>query len=326
MIARLLRHILRRGWVLLNRSSADRRAQLMAWWDARQGYPRLRAQFRRRVGYDLNLDDPRTMNEKVQWRKINDRRPLFRILSDKYAVRQYVAKKLGKKRANALFPRLLGVTMRPTEAWLRQFGTPVVFKANHGTGWNVFLRAGDTPDYPAVLRTLRGWLRRRYGWNKHEWAYWGITPRIIAEELLLTPDGRLADDLKFWVFNGKCRHLQIEHDRFGAHAQLFLTPDWQVIPMAMNANGTFKSPPRPAALGEMIAIAEKLGRGLDYIRVDFLYTGDRFALNELTLYRGSGMNPFRPRRYDRQFGAMWTLPKRRRSQDDAGKKKGPGTR
>ena len=306
----LLRRALRRGWLILNRSPADRRDEFLAWWDARRGYPRLHKQFRRRVGYDLNRDAPRTINEKVQWRKIHDRRPVYRTLADKYAVRGFVAKRLGKERAESLFPRLLGVTMRPTEAWLRQFGVPVAFKANHGSGWNVFLRPGDTPDYPAILRQLRGWLRKRYGWRLQEWAYWGITPRIIAEELLQTPDGRVADDIKLWMYRGKCRHLQLDHDRFGSHSETFMTPDWQPVPMRMRVKGELAEAPRPAQLDQMIAIAEELSRGLDFIRVDFLYTTDRFALNELTLYRGSGLTPFHPRRYDRKLGAMWVLPRR----------------
>lgn len=303
-----LRRALLRGWLFFNRSLTDRKEEALAWWDARRGYPWLRARFRRRLGYDMNLAQPQTMNEKVQWRKINDRRPVFSTITDKYAVRGYVAKKLGKKRAEALFPRLLGVTARPTEAWLRQCGTSVAFKANHGCGWNIILREGETPDYPDMLRKLRGWLRRRYGWRAQEWAYWGITPRIVAEELVIRADGRLADGLKLSVFRGKCGYAMVEHDQFGAHTQIFLTPDWQRLPLRMQVKGEGPDVPRPARYDEMLALAEELGRGLDFVRVDFLYTEDRFTLNELTLYRGSGLNPFKPRKYDRIFGDMWQLP------------------
>ncbi|THD84836.1 hypothetical protein E7811_03670 [Aliigemmobacter aestuarii] len=102
------------------RSLQDRVEAWHAWVVARLGYPWLKAHFRERTGYDLNLDQPRTMNEKVNWQKVHDRRPVFRTILDKYAVRHYVARRIGKDRAEGLFPPLLGVTRKPTADWLRE--------------------------------------------------------------------------------------------------------------------------------------------------------------------------------------------------------------
>lgn len=295
----------------LTRSLDDRIEAALAWWDARRGYPWLRARFRRNLGYDLNLDRPRTMNEKINWRKIHDRRPIYPVVLDKYAVRHFVARRLGQERASALFPRLLGVTRRPSAEWLRQFPAPVAFKANHGSGWNLFVMAGDTPDYPAMARQLKGWMRQRFNRRLQEWGYWGIVPRILAEEMLLTAEGRPASDLKFHVFRGKIRLIQFIGGRLdGNQSGCMLDPDWRIMDLDVGLRNRMDAPPpQPAGLSEMMELAADLGRPFDYVRVDFLIAGDEFRLNELTLYRGSGLARIAPAGQDLALGRLWRLPR-----------------
>ncbi len=280
---------------------ADRRVRVAA----------LRRLFAERLGYAPDFARPRTFNEKINHRKLYDRNPLFPRVTDKLEVRRVVAEILGPGRARALFLPVLAQTDRPTRPWLERLlarpGPGVAVKATHGCGWNLFLRAGEAHDLPAALRRMRAWLRRTYGAEAMEWAYAQVPPRVYAEPLMLWEGGRPADDLKFTVFGGRCHLVQIEQDRFGDATQFFLGRDGARLAMQMEKSGTsdFRGP--PPGFARMRAVAEAIGARFDYVRVDFMYTGAGHALNELTLYRGSGLNPFRPAEWDRRLGDLWRM-------------------
>lgn len=281
------------------------RARLTRRWERLRGFPNLHRLFRAHHGCDLNLRAPKTFNEKLQYRKVFDRNPLYPIVSDKLRVRRYVARVLGDEHAKAILPRLLGVSRWPSRRWIARLGDDVAIKANNASARNIFLRAGQTHDVAAITKTCRRWMRQDYGRRLQEWAYWPIPKRVIAEELLIGPDGRLADDIKFFMFDGLCAMIDVEWDRFGDHAQVFLDSDWTRLPVQMKQKRWIDAPPRPAGLAGMQEVAGRLSAGFDHMRVDFLYTGARFALNEMTVYSGSGLNSFRPEEWDRRLGDLW---------------------
>lgn len=276
--------------------------------DRALGFPYLRYRFRRRLGYPLDLKSPRSFNEKIQWRKVYDRNPVYPLIADKIRMQGFVADLLGPERCAGLFPRLLGETAWPTAEWLAGFGSGIAIKANHGSGWNIIVRPGEQPDWHALAGQAQRWLRRRHGVTKQEWAYWQIPPRIMVEELLLTAEGRLADDLKFQVFDGVTGYCHAACNRFEDLEEMYFTRDWQPMDLRMRGKGALPPLPRPPGFERMREIAEDIGRGFDYIRVDFLIADDRFALNELTLYRASGFDRFNPESYDHKFGVLWHLP------------------
>jgi hypothetical protein len=290
-------------------SEANQRVQARV--DALLGYPRLRREFRRRVGYELDLDHPRTNSEKVQWRKVHDRNPLFPVLADKLRVRDYAAERLGRARADAVFPRLYLVTDRPETVDFGRLPDDLVIKANHASGWNIFLRAGEPVDHELVRRECRKWLRRGYGVLKHEWAYLQIPRRVLFEESLLTAEGKLPDDIKLFMYHGVCRRCAVETGRGVQHQWRHYTADWKDADPPGRAE---ESPeqvaplqPRPQRFDAMLEVAERLSAGIDYLRVDFLDLGDRFVLTELTLYPGSG---FGTSSFERgvETGKHWTRP------------------
>ncbi|GHC54008.1 ATP-grasp fold amidoligase family protein [Neogemmobacter tilapiae] len=280
------------------------------WWNLSQrvrGHPVLRAKFLRGNGYALDLRDPKTFNEKIHWRKLHDRNALFPVISDKFAVRAYVQERLGDE---VPLPELVGVTGKPTVAWVRRMAVGgVALKATNASGRNVFLRADAKFDAGKVARKCQRWLEEPFGVRQQEWAYQPIKPRIVAERLLIGADGRLADDIKFFMFGARCGMIDLEWDRFGQHGQVFLDEDWNRLDLRMKQDIWVETPPRPVQFERMLQVARQLGAGFDHLRVDFLYTGESFALNELTLYNGSGTNPFHPAEWDRRLGDLWILPK-----------------
>jgi len=286
----------------------EAKLSLKAWIDAMTGYPRLRRMFRERVGYAPNIHAPTTYNEKIQWRKIHDRDPRYPVVSDKLRMRDYLRDLLGAEAAGAMLPRLYMATDDPARIDFAALPDTLVLKANHGSGWNIFLRPGAEADEAALRAEMARWLRLSYGKLKHEWAYQHIPRRIMVEELIEGPDGRGPDDLKFSIIGGKCEFIFWDDDRWGGFTQHICDRDWAELPWTNDDLPKGTLPPPPPGYDRMLEIAERIGREFDMIRVDFLFTAERFVLNELTLYRGSGMMPYDPPEWDRYYGEKWVLP------------------
>ncbi|OSP56668.1 ATP-grasp fold amidoligase family protein [Pseudoruegeria sp. SK021] len=286
----------------------DARLRLNAQRDAARGFPALRALFQKRVGYAPDLDQPRTFNEKITWRKLYDRNPLFIQASDKLRMRDVVRDILGAEASADLFPKLYLAAAHPDELDFSALPADLALKANHASGRNAFLRAGQPVDEAKLRQICARWLRLSYGVDKHEWAYQHIPRRILAEELLTGAPGDALRDLKFNMFGDRLGFAQIDHDIFGDYRQDNVDDTWSALPFQGVYPASDVLEAEPSCFHDALAIARAIGRHFDYVRVDFMFTNNRFWLNELTFYRGSGMNPFTPPAIDLTLGEMWTLP------------------
>ena len=269
------------------------------------GYPRLRRRFKRQVGYVPDFDLPTTMNEKINWRKLHDRAAVYQVIADKVRLRDYLVARFGAEWADAVLPRRRLVTKHPTAMNLAAAGTGVAIKPNHGSGWVRIVPGTATPDWQLIAKEARLWLRKRYGLRQIEWAYWAIEPQIMVEELVLGADGQPAQDVKFAVMDGVCVYIFVEQDRFGDHRLSYYEPDWTPLHLAMGSNPVAAHQTAPRFLAEMRDFAEEIGRDFDYIRVDFLCGAQEWKLNELTMYRSSGLAAFDPAHLDLHFGKTW---------------------
>lgn len=279
--------------------------------DTRRGFRNFMKYAERRLGYRPDYKAPKTFNEKVLWRKIYDRNPLFPVLSDKLRMRDEITRRLGADRANKVLAKVLYCIEKPNEFDLSCLPPSFVAKANHASGWNIFV----TPDNPLeperfVAETSK-WLRRSYGKPKLEWAYQPIPRRVMIEEHLApTPDCPLPDDMKYMCFDGTCQFAVWDDDRFGSYTQHYIARDWTQLHFTSKPLVSRPLPPKPAFFDEMMQVAEDVSQGIDSVRVDFMFTPDRYVLNEFTLYRGSGLEPFDPPEWDQHFGDLWILPTR----------------
>jgi hypothetical protein len=139
-----------------------------------------------------------------------------------------------------------------------------------------------------------------------------VPRRIIVEELLVGADGAVPDDYKLFVFHGTCRYAQVDRARFGARTQDFFTHDWEHLPLSGGHPWAAPAIPRPERLPEMIRLAERLGSGTDFVRVDLYDLPGRIVFGELTSLPAGGDSPFDPERFNREFGSHWTPPRRYR--------------
>lgn len=281
----------------------QQRRLALAHIDRMLGAPKLRRRFRRCHGYPLNLKNPQAFAEKIQWRKLYDKNPIFPILSNKYLVRDYITERLGHERAKELMVPLLQYANDPDAIDFATLPAQFVLKASHGSGMNLIVEDGSGLDQMSTRKLMRKWLLRHYKVQNHEWVY-TRTPKGILAEALIAGTGQLSD-LKFFCFDGKVRGFHINDDHgdrmmrthFDAHAR-YLDVRKCGIP-----NNPDIMP--PAWLDEMTALAEILSQGLDFVRVDFMYTPDRFYLGELSLLPGGGYNVFEPSHYDQELGRFW---------------------
>jgi len=272
--------------------------------------------------------NPVTFNEKVLHRMSVDRRPLLTTFADKVATRAYVTERVG----DAYLARCHGVLTSggdiPWSDLPRQFAC----KASHGSGgivlvwegaprgplpsdtyactWERFLVQPDDLVREDLARLCDRWLSLRFDYCSGRFpepAYRDVPPRIVLEELL-EADGALPRDYKFFVFDGRCAVVHVDRDRFGCHERDVFTPDWDLIPVRYNYPRPAVPADRPSRLDEMLAVAEALGAGVDFVRVDLYVLGERIVVGELTGTPAAGMNDFSPAGFDWWLGAQWTLP------------------
>ena len=268
--------------------------------------------FARTFGYELDWENPRTLNEKLNWLKLNFRDPLQKIAADKFAVRAHVAAKVGEQ---YLIP-LIRKCDRAEEIRFAELPAAFVLKTNHGSGQNWIVRDKSREDERAVVRQFREWLATSHYAASREWPYKGMKPAIVVEELLLDERGQIPSDFKFHCFGGKVAAIQVDLDRETAHRRNFYDLDWKLQPFIWTEwEGAKPSWPngraveRPAALAEMVRVAETLAADFPYARIDLFYCRGQVYFGEITFYHGGAFERFDPPEFDRIFGDKLALPR-----------------
>jgi len=245
---------------------------------------------------------PRRFTEKIQWRKLFDMNPVFANLSDKFAVRSYIASCVGSE---FLVPLLWSGA--PHDIPFEQLRAPFVLKSNHASGQYIMISSDDDVDAAALWARAAEWLSEPFGIWRDEPGYVPVPPRIMIEKTVMTDDGARPEELQMFVFDGK---VAVINTVFVEDGQIrngaFHTPDWSRLDWHFSRllEREFQ---RPRRLGDMIEIAERLGRGLDHVRVDFYDCGDRIYVGEMTLYAWSGHARFNPDEADLLLGAHWRI-------------------
>jgi hypothetical protein len=259
----------------------------------------LRLQFVRAMGYNPSFRRPRTFSERLQARKLHiPDEELYARMADKLAVKAHVAKLIGKQ---YLIPTLWSGPALPRRAE-RTWPIPFVLKANHGSGLNHFVRDADGLDWAEVEALAADWLVKPWQPYLHEHWYDRIARQLLVEPLI--GDGPL-NDYKFFVFNGQVHYVQVDSRRFSDHRRTFFSPSWEPQPFRLRFERETEELPRPLHLGRMIELAERLGAGFDFVRVDFYDLPDGPLFGEMTFTPGAGCDPFYPPEYDLRLGELW---------------------
>ena len=270
-----------------------------------QSLPLLAARIARRYyrtyGRLPRLLRPKLYSEKIQHRKLFDRRPYLTTTSDKFAMRGYASNILGEDLAPEIHYRTTEPSTIPFASLPKRF----VVKATHGSGWQRIVKDRNELDTRALVADCERWLSTDYSRKGDEWFYAGIEPQIIVEELLDDGTGHSPRDVKLLVFNQRVRIVQIDSDRFRQHRRAFFDASWHRLPI-YDRKGEIEGPvERPSRLDDIIACAEALAHETDFVRIDCYQVGSRIVLGEMTHCPGTGLSPLYPPVWDERFGAMW---------------------
>lgn len=273
------------------------------------GFRRLKKLFFQKVGYALELKSPASYNQKVIWKKLNDRNPLLTFTADKFTARIFVKQMLGPETAKQILIPLLFVGNDPEAIPFDQLPENFIVKANHGSKMHVIVKGDKQQQQEQIKYQARKWLRTAYGIFHYEWAYRNIKPCILIEELLQTRDGQLPLDYKLYCFHGKCKVIRISENRFAEedHA-LYYDIDWNLMdvdnPGYPKSLQTFE---KPANLKKLIQTAELLSRKFDAVRIDLYNVDGHIYFGEFTHYDASGMGRFDPQSFDFELGGFWEI-------------------
>jgi hypothetical protein len=254
-------------------------------------------------GRPLNLSDPQTFTAKLQWLKLYGRPEQYAPLADKYAVYDYVRDRIGDAHLN----RLLGVYRNAEDIPWEDLPDQFVLKATHASGWNLIVPHKARLDRRQAAEACRRWLTTTYAARSREPVYRNISPRIICVQYLGDPDTELFD-YKLYCFNGRVRLIHVDTQRFTRHQRTFYTPDWQRLPFAYTYPASSDGVQQPAALREMIALAERLAGTIPFVRVDFFYIHGRLIFGEMTFFPDAGFGAFTPPEWDGIIGSYLELP------------------
>jgi hypothetical protein len=266
----------------------------------------IKYKFRKYLGYSLDLNHPKTFNEKLQWLKIYDHSEALTITADKFLSRNYIAETIGDQ---YLIPLELD-TMDTDELIPENLPDhPFIIKANHDCGGTLIIRNKDQVDWDSAKNFFRNRLRKNYYYYGRERQYKNIRPRIIVEKLLLDKKGDVPYDYKVYCFNGKAKILAVDKDRGkSTKARNWYDLDWNKKDIFWNTKGDNSIIEKPASFDKMIELSEKIAEKFLFLRVDWYLLNDQLFIGELTLHPGSGFVPFLPEKWDKILGDFLTLP------------------
>ncbi len=269
--------------------------------------------FKRVHGYELNLDNPKSFNEKVCFKKLFDRDPLLVVTSDKYRVRDFIRDRIGWEAENHLVP-LLYVTDDPET--LQKFEGQYIIKPNNGAGrWIIVEDIGGRKRYTVdrigqffdistreIIMYCKNWFKTVHGSEWYEWSYGMINPLVVVEKLLYD-NGNIPYSYKFCMFDGKCKMIYALN-RDDITISLY-DEEWNLLPVARKGHPIGEVKEKPESLDKMIGFAEKLSKGFDFVRIDFFLVDNYVYFGEMTHYPGSGHGVFEPAEYDFELGKFW---------------------
>ncbi len=269
-----------------------------------EGY--LKLLFWSRMCRKLDLKHPRTFNEKVQWLKLYDRKPIYTTMVDKFEVKKYVADIIGKE---YIIPTL-GVWDKFDDINFEKLPNQFVLKCTHDSGGLVICKDKKFFDYDKARQRIEKSMRNNYYLHTREWPYKNIKPRIIAEEYMEDQETKELRDYKFYTFNGKTKALFIATGRQSNEETCFdyFDTEFNHLPFTWGQPNAKETPKKPFNFEKMIDIANKLSAGIPHVRVDLYEVNTKIFFGELTFCDGSGMTPIEPYEWDLKLGDWINLP------------------
>ena len=269
----------------------------------------IKAKFRTDTKERLNLRNPKTFNDKLNWLKLHDRKDEYSVMADKVKMKDYVAERIGSEYVIPIIGVYDSVQDVPFDELPEQF----VIKCNHNSNATFICSDKKTFDFDTAKKVLSEKLELNYFWKGREWPYKNIDRKIIVEKFLCDENGNYPLDYKLFCFNGKMQFFKVDYNRFTEHRANYYNRNLELQTFGeCNFLPDFSiefNPPKD--FEKMIEIADKLSTGIPFFRVDFYYINGKIYIGEFTFYPAGGFQLF-TENGDRILGDMLVLPKKRR--------------
>ncbi len=258
----------------------------------------LRLLFRIKHGYRLDLKNPKTYNEKLQWIKLYDKNPLMPKCVDKYHVREYIR----SKGCGHLLNELIWEGFNPNDIPFDSLPNQFVIKATHGSTFNIIVKDKKEINGTEIIKKCNKWLKTKFVPCYGEWFYGKEKPRIIIEKYLENEATGQLTDYKFYCFNGKVKLIRLDNNRFTNHTADFYDIFWNKVNIKQKYPNSDIIVEKPANLDEMIKYAEILSNDFFHVRVDMYNVEGTIIFGELTFTTSAGFDKFEPVEYDKTLG------------------------
>lgn len=260
--------------------------------------------FRLKQGYKLDLDDPKTYNEKLQWIKLYDHNPLMPKCCDKYAVREFIK----DRGCGDILNELLWEGFNPEDIPFDTLPEKYVIKVTHGSTFNIIVEDARTLDRQKAVSNCKRWLKEKFLPCYGEWFYGVERPRVIVEAFIESADDEQLRDYKVFCFNGEARMIRVDTDRFTDHKMDFFDTEWKRIEGAgMGYDVSHRDFEKPSCLKDLLRYANMLSEPFKHARVDFYIVKDKVIFGEITFTNGAGFDKFTTYAFDLQVGSWLDL-------------------
>lgn len=268
----------------------------------------LKKKFKLYTEYELDLDNPQTFNEKLQWLKLHDRKPIYTTMVDKYESKGFVSSVIGEEH---IIPTL-GVWESFENINFTKLPNQFVIKCTHDSGGLVICKDKSKLDIECAKNKIEKSLKTNYYWSGREWPYKDVKPRIIAETYMEQEDGSGLIDYKFFCFNGVPKLLYVSRgmDHHPTAQIGFYDMNGKEMPFHRSDYKPYHGATMPHNFDEMKVIAQKLAEkvGCPFVRIDLYSINGKIYFSEITFSPCSGMIPFEPVSADEELGKLIKLP------------------
>ena len=259
------------------------------------------------TGKKLNLKNPQTFNEKIQWLKLYDRNPEYTRLVDKYAVREYIKETLGEE---YLFPLVGGPWESVDEIDFAKLPDQFVLKCTHDSGSVIICKDKKEFDIEAAKKKLRKAMQINFYYIAREWPYKNVKPRIIAEKYMVDESGNDLKDYKIFNFNGEPKLIQVDFDRFSDHHRHnYYNLNWEYWDVQILCPSAPEiKVEKPEKLEELLEMSRILSKGCPHVRTDFYLINGKIYFGEITFYHQGGYAEITPESFAYEMGSWIKLP------------------
>lgn len=256
---------------------------------------------------NLNLKNPTTFNEKLQWLKLYDRKDIYTTMVDKYEVKEYVKNIMGKE---YVIPTI-GIYNKFEEIDFDKLPKQFVIKCTHDSGSTIVCKDKSKFNIDKAKKKIEGCLNINFFYAFREWPYKNVKPRIIIEKYIEEENKQELKDYKFFCFDGEPKFTLICSERFGSDnmKKTFFDENWKLINLQEGKHPIDATIEKPINFEKMKEIARQLSKDIPFLRVDLYETNKKIYFGEITFYPNAGFEQFEPVEFNKKLGDLINIDK-----------------